>query len=194
MYGLGKYLLALMLTSVLASPASAQTASRFSLQTSVLGSLPFSGGLSSVNFGPGLEVQLRFNPSAFSIGGGFEISWHDIEGTERQVRLSGAFVEPRYVFDTGSENFAPYIAGRLAVSQIRFEITGLTDTATGFTANAGGGILFVLSPQLNLDVGVSIGAKDLSSATVATTPPTTFDLGSGNNVILRVGLAIGLGG
>ena len=194
MYRFGKYLLALMLAPVLALPASAQTASRASLQVSALGSVPFSGGLSAVNLGPGFEVQVRFNPSAFSIGAGFEISWHEIEDSERKVRLSGVFVEPRYVLEVASENFAPYVAGRLAVSQTRFEISRFSNTATGFTANVGGGILFVLSPKVNLDVGASIGAKDLGSATVASSPPTEFDLGSGANVILRVGLAFGLGG
>lgn len=194
MYRFRKYLLALMLAPMLALPASAQTASRVSLQVSALGSVPFSGGLSAVNLGPGFEIQVRFNPSAFSIGGGFEISWHEIEDSERQVRLSGAFVEPRYVLDVGSETFAPYLAGRIAISQTRFKISRLSDTATGFTVNVGGGILFVLSPKVNLDVGASIGAKDLGSATVATDPPTVFDLGSGSNVILRVGLAFGLGG
>ena len=140
-----------------------------------------------------LKVTLS-HPSAFSIGGGFEISWHEIEDSERKVRLSGVFVEPRYVLEVASENFAPYIAGRLAVSQTRFEISRLSDTATGFTANVGGGILFVLSPKVNLDVCASVGAKDLGSATVASNPPTVFDLGSGANVILRVGLAFGLGG
>lgn len=194
MYRFGKYLLALMLAPMLALPASAQTASRVSLQVSALGSVPFSGGLSAVNLGPGFEAQIRFNPSAFSIGGGFEISWHEISNSERKVRLSGVFVEPRYVLEVASENFAPYLAGRLAVSQTRFEISRFSDTATGFTANVGGGILFVLSPKVNLDVGASIGAKDLGSATVASNPPTEFDLGSGANVILRVGLAFGLGG
>lgn len=194
MYRFRKYLLALMLAPMLALPASAQTASRVSLQVSALGSVPFSGELSAVNLGPGFEAQIRFNPSAFSIGGGFEMSWHEIEDSERKVRLSGVFVEPRYVLDVRSENFAPYLAGRLAVSQTRFEIRRFSNTATGFTANVGGGILFVLSPKVNLDVGASIGAKDLGSATVATDPPTVFDLGSGSNVILRVGLAFGLGG
>ena len=31
-------------------------------------------------------------------------------------------------------------------------------------------------------------------ATVQSNPPTVFDLGSGQNVIIRVGLAFGLGG
>ena len=178
--------------TTLALPATAQTSSPISLQVSGLWSIPFSGELSGVSPGPGVEAQIRYNPGRFSIGVGGEISWHDVTGTDRSVRLTGAFIEPRYVIQTGSESVAPYLSGRIAVSQTTFEVGDLTSTGTGFTANAGGGLLIVLGASVNLDLGATIGAKGLGSATVATTPPTTFDLGSGNNVIIRVGLAIGL--
>ncbi len=190
---LGKHALTIVaFLATLVIPASAQTASPISLQVSGLWSIPFSGGLSGVSAGPGVEAQIRYNPGLFSIGVGGEISWHDVTGTNRSVRLTGAFIEPRYVIQTGSESVAPYISGRVAVSQTTFEVSNLTSTGTGFTANGGGGLLIVLGASVNLDLGATIGAKGLGSATVPTTPPTVFDLGSGNNVIIRVGLAIGL--
>ena len=93
--------------ATLALPASAQTASPVSLQVSGLWSIPFSGGLSGVSSGPGVEAQIRYNPRLFSIGVGGEISWHDVTGTDRSVRLTGAFIEPRYVIQTSSESVAP---------------------------------------------------------------------------------------
>ena len=144
--------------------------------------------------GAGFEAQLRYSPSVFSFGAGLELTFHSISGTEREVRLSGVFFEPRYVIDTGSDNVYPYLSGRLAVSQTRFTVGRFTEDAYGFTANAGGGLLFVLGSRANLDVGLTFGVKDLGSATVDSTPPTVFDLGSGQNVIFRVGLAFGLGG
>ena len=187
-------LLVLGSCALLTVPTSAQMGSRVSVQASGLASVPFGGGLSEVSAGAGFEAQLRYTISAFSIGGGFEKSWHSIKGTERTVQLTGAFVEPRYVLDTGSESVAPYLSARLAVSQTRFEVQRLTDNASGFTANVGAGLLFILGSQTNLDVGFSVGAKDLGTAIVPSDPPTTFDLGTGQNVIFRVGLAIGLGG
>ena len=189
---LGKHALPLVAFLALAPPASAQTASPISLQVSGLWSIPFSGGLSGVSAGPGVEAQIRYNPSLFSIGVGAEISWHDVTGTDRSVRLTGAFIEPRYVIQTSSESIAPYLSGRVAVSQTTFEVSNLTSTGTGFTVNGGGGLLIVLGSNVNLDLSATIGVKGLGTATVATTPPTIFDLGSGNNVIIRVGLAIGL--
>ena len=193
MWRSGKHALTVVaFLTTLALPATAQTSSPISLQVSGLWSIPFSGELSDVSPGPGVEAQIRYNPGRFSIGVGGEISWHDVTGTNRSVRLTGAFIEPRYVIQTGSESVAPYLSARIAVSQTTFEVADLTSTGTGFTANGGGGLLIVLGASVNLDLGATIGAKGLGSATVATTPPTTFDLGSGNNVIIRVGLAIGL--
>ena len=190
---LGKHALTMVaFLATLAIPASAQTASPISLQFSGLWSIPFSGRLSNVSAGPGVEAQIRYNPSLFGIGIGGEISWHDVSGTRRSVRLSGVFIEPRYVIQTGSERVAPYISGRFAISQTTFQISDRSSTANGFTANAGGGLLIILGSNVSLDLGASIGAKGLGTATVATTPPSVFDLGSGTNVIIRVGLAIGL--
>lgn len=187
--------LTLYCLTVFASSLSAQTEDRFSLQGSALGNIPFAGGLSQIAMGPGFELQIRYNPSAFSIGGGFELSSHSVEGnTEQSMRLSGAFIEPRYVFDTGSNVFVPYASTRFAVSQVRFEVEQLVGNAAGFTANVGGGLLFVVGSRYNLDLGLSIGLKALGIATVPSTPPSRFDLGSGLNMILRVGLAMGLGG
>ena len=194
MFRFATILLALASIALLALPASAQTGSRVSLQISGLGSIPFGGGLSEVEPGAGFEAQLRYSPGAFSIGGGFETSFHKISDTDREVRLSGAFIEPRYVIDTGSESVAPYLSARLAVSQVRFTVARFQENANGFTLNAGGGLLFILSSRVNLDLGLTFGVKDLGEATVPSDPPTVFDLGSGQNVIIRVGLAFGLGG
>ena len=184
----------LLALTLLALPVSAQTGSKVSLQVSGLASVPFGGGLSQVAAGAGFEAQLRYSPSLFSIGGGFEFSSHSIKDTERSIELTGAFVEPRYVIVVGSESVAPYLSGRLAFSQTSFEIGDLTDTASGYTVNVGGGLLFVLGSRANFDLGATFGVKKLGLVTVPSTPPTTFDLGNGQNVIFRAGLAIGLGG
>ncbi len=188
----GKHaLIVVALLTTAAIPASAQTASPISLQFSALYNIPFSGGLSGLSSGFGGEAQIRWNPSLFGLGIGGEISQHDITGTTRTVRLTGAFFEPRYVIFAG-ESVAMYLAGRIAISQTTFEVADLTSTATGFTANGGGGFLFILGSRVSLDLGASVGAKGLGSATVPTIPPSIFDLGSGSNVIIRTGLAIGL--
>ena len=89
----GKHaLITVALLTTVAMPAFGQTASPISLQLSGLWSIPFSGGLSGVSAGPGVEAQIRYNPSLFSIGIGAEISWHDIGVSRRSVKLTGASI------------------------------------------------------------------------------------------------------
>ena len=171
---------------------AAQTGQRFSLQVSGLGSAPFGGGLASMSLGPGAEVQIRYNPSAFSVGLGVDATFHSVDGTETDVTLTGGFIEPRYVIFVGSETVAPYISARAAVSQTEVQIDEGTATATGYTLNGGGGLLFVLGSRTNIDVGATLGFKDVGIAEFPVSG--TFDLGTGANLILRLGIAFGLGG
>ena len=172
-------------------PLAAQTGQSFSIQLSGLGSAPFGGGLASMSLGPGGEVQLRYSPSAFSVGVGVDATFHSVDGTETDVTLAGGFIEPRYVIFVGSETVAPYISARGAVSQTEVQTEEGTATATGYTLNGGGGLLFVLNSRTNIDVGATLGFKDVG---IAEFPSGTFDLGTGANLILRLGIAFGLGG
>lgn len=174
-----------------AERAQAQTAQQISLQVSGLGSMPFSGGLSEISLGPGFEAQIRYNPSAFSIGAGFDITFHTVDGTDTDVTLTGGFVEPRYVIYVGSDRVAPYLSARGAVSQTEVDDGTETATATGFTLNGGGGVLLVLGSRANIDLGATLGYKDMGEAEFGA---ATFDLGTGANLILRLGIAFGLGG
>ncbi len=190
--GFGQIALVLVLGLLLPAEGSGQTAQRFSIQFSGLGSLPFGGGLDGIDLGAGFEAQVRYNPGAFSLGAGFDMTFHTVELTpDTTVTLAGGFVEPRYVIDIGSNRFAPYISARGAVSQTKVDTGTATGTATGYTLNGGGGVLLVLGERANLDLGATLGFKDVGTAEFTT---GTFDLGSGSNLIVRLGLAFGLGG
>lgn len=171
---------------------SAQSAQTFSLQVSALGAAPFGGGLGNVSLGAGWEAQLRVNPSLWSFGFGAEQTFHDVETVDdRSVSLLGGFFEPRLVIDIGSDAAAPYLAVRAAVSQLTMTQGESQATATGYTLNGGGGFLFRMGDRTNLDLGVTLGYKDLGEVVIAS---SVIDLGTGSNAVFRVGLAIGLGG
>ena len=126
-----------------------------------------------------------------SFGVGIEQTFHNVDNLDdRNVRLTGGFFEPRYVVDTGSDKAVPYLAGRFAISKIRSEEFGASSSATGYTVNGGGGLLIRLKPAMNLDLGVTLGWKDLGQATIV---DTVFDLGTGTNLVIRAGLAFGFG-
>ena len=177
----------------LVAPAavSAQTAQHWSLQLSGLGSAPFGGGFQGLTVGGGFEGQIRYNPSAFSIGAGVDMTFHTVEGAEdRSITLAGGFVEPRYVIHIGSESVGMYLSARGAVSQISIDFGSTSSSAVGLLLNGGGGLLFAVHNRVNVDLGATLGYRDLG---IIDSPLGTFDLGTGSNVIVRLGLAFGLG-
>ncbi len=182
-----------------AAPATAQSAQRWSLQGSALVVVPSGSAYDGLNSGVGAEVQARYTPSALSWGFGVQYSSHglDVPGFDERVSLAGPFVEPRYVLDVGRSTFAPYLAARLAYLQQRLEVEGVKATAGGGQVNVGGGVLLRLSPRLNMDLGATYGLinfGDVELSAGGQTVKVDGTSGSGQNLVLRVGLAVGLGG
>ena len=76
-----------------------------------------------------------------------------------------------------------------------YSIGGYDGSASGATLNGGGGFVFRAGPQVNIDVGMTYGftkfgdTKVKSGATGETFQVTS---GSGSNIVLRLGAAVGL--
>jgi hypothetical protein len=198
---------AFALVGALGSPpgeAAAQTSQRLSVQASGIYADLFGDEFGTLNAGVGLEVQLRYTPSALSIGGGLQYTVHgdseaEADGHDADIDLLGVFVEPRYVISTRSERVAPYVSARLALARfdVRVEFSDgevLTFTASGGTFNGGGGLLVRLTPRMNLDLGATAGYTSYE-ATEGSVAGQQFEvqLGSGTNLVLRLGVAVGLG-
>ena len=180
------------------SPAAAQSAQRWSLQGSALHVMLSGEAYEGLGSGLGFEGQVRFTPSLISVGIGYQRSVHEgewLDGTMQDVVLAGIFVEPRYVIDIGRDNLAPYLAGRLALLSQSLDFQGITADASGTQVNLGGGLMFRLSPRMNLDVGVTYGAIGFGDVDVefegeqVTVPDSDSD---GKNFVLRLGLTFGL--
>jgi hypothetical protein len=148
-----------ILTGLLAVPAAAaaQTAQEYSVQ---LSGLYNSYDDQFIRPGAGLELQGRWNMSAFSIGGGFQTSFHSTVTDYYSVdfNMNGIFVEPRLVVFVGSDAFAPYASARVASTRGSWEDDGWTVQMGGTTFNAGGGMLFRIGDRTNVDVGVTVGS------------------------------------
>jgi len=179
--------------------AAAQTAQRLSVQASGLFVTLSGDAYENLKNGPGFEAQLRFNPGALSIGGGFQYSNHDVDDPtlDGSIKLLGGFLEPRYVIATSSSTFAPYISSRLAYLRQSLDLEGFEGNSNGFQINGGGGIIMRLGGNVNLDLGATFGYIDFGEATVkdkSTGIETkTEDADSGTNWVFRIGLAFGLG-
>jgi hypothetical protein len=184
------------------SPAGliAQSAQRFSAQGSLIHVSPSGEAYEGLGAGVGFELQARYTPSALSLGAGYQSSSHDLDlgefGTE-SATIAGFFLEPRYVIDIGRDNMAPYIAGRLAFLTQKAEFEGIDVSASGTQINIGGGLLIRLTPRVNVDLGLTYGAIDFDDVEAEFGGETvTFEGtgGSGKNLVLRAGIAVGLGG
>jgi hypothetical protein len=214
-------LTALLAVACITSPLAAQSAQRWSIQASGLYVGVFGDAYSGLENGAGGEVQLRLTPSLWSYGFGVQYSSHGLsQASGQSVALTGVFFEPRHVFDIGSAKYAPYMSARLAylqqsadlgdVAQARIARTSSTLSlsvqqraslelsASGFQGNIGGGVLTKLSPRVNLDLGVTLGVIRFGDVTAKVGGQTagtfTGTSGTGQNVVARAGLAIGLGG
>ena len=189
---------AVLLAVALPAALHAQSAQRWSAQGSLLFVAPSGDAYDGLASGAGAEAQVRYTPSAFSLGVGYQYSSHDLtfdDGSSETVSLSGVFAEPRYVIDLGSSTYAPYASARVALLTQRVAFDGAEASASGTQLNIGGGVLFRLSPRVNLDLGATYGAIDFDDVRVSFEGETvtfTGSSGSGQNFVLRAGITVGL--
>ena len=173
----------------------AQSAQAFSLQLSGLVNGVFGDAFTGLQDGLGGEAQFRYTPGALSVGAGFQFTSHQIEGRMEVARLYGGFIEPRYRIHAGSNVAAPYVSARFSVLKVGFSEGDLSLSSIFMQLNGGGGILIRLGPRLNLDFGATFGYNRLGSGTLTsesngTTVPV--ESSSGSNLVVRLGMAIGL--
>ena len=180
-----------------------QSAQRYSVQASGLFVGTFGKAYDGLKSGPGFEAQFRVTPSAWSFGFGVQGSTHKFDdpalGNET-VNLAGVFFEPRRVIDLGSSQVAPYLSARVAFlrQSIDFTVNGSTVSAnaSGAQVNGGGGVLVRISPRVNLDLGATYGLIKFGDVKVdvsgAGSTVVAGSSGNGSNLVMRVGLAVGL--
>jgi hypothetical protein len=149
--------------------------------------------------GPGGEVQIRVTPNAWSFGLGVQSTSHDVADAilYGNATLRGVFFEPRYVFSAASTRLFPYASGRAVFMRQSTSALGIESHAYGTQMNLGGGVLVRVASNVNLDLGSTFGWINLGKPTIDRNPDNVELVDSfktsGKNVLLRVGLAVGLG-
>ncbi len=173
----------------------AQSAQPFSLQASGLVNGVFGDVFTGLKDGVGAEAQFRYTPGALSVGAGFQFTVHRVKGRSEDARLYGGFIEPRHRIHVGSNVVAPYVSGRFSLLKVGFSGGDLSLSSTFMQLNGGGGLLVRIGPRLNLDVGATFGYNRLGHGTLTSKFSGTaipVESSSGSNVVIRLGLAIGL--
>ncbi|MEZ0336094.1 MAG: hypothetical protein ACAI18_19045 [Gemmatimonadales bacterium] len=186
----------LVLSIVFAGGLDAQSAQPVSLQGSVLFNGVFGNAFTGLEDGIGAEAQVRYTPSAFSVGAGFQYTNHGIDGRAEDAQIYGGFVEPRYRIRAGSNVVAPYVSARFSLLKVGFTGGDLSLSSSFLQLNGGGGLLIRLGSRINLDVGATYGYNRLGEGTLtseATGGSVPVESSTGSNVVARLGLAIGLG-
>lgn len=190
-------LISLSVAPPLCGDLEAQSAQAISLQASGLFNGVFGKVFQGLQNGYGGEAQIRYTPSAFSIGGGFQYTIHHIRNRTEDLKLYGGFIEPRYRIHTGSYVLAPYVSARFSLLKVGFTGGDLSITSKFIQVNGGGGLLYRIGPRINLDVGATYGYDRLGGGSLrrkASGTSTTFASSSGTNLVVRLGFAMGIGG
>jgi hypothetical protein len=162
------------------SAARAQTAQRWSIQVSALGVQLTGEPNDELAFGGGGELQVRWNPSAFSLGVGGQTTVHELRSVT--VTYKGGFLEPRYVLTTFGDLVALYGSARLMTLSATFDFQGIKREIDGWALSGGGGLLIRLGSRVNGDLGLTVG-KEFYNGNAT----------DGATVVSRIGIAIGLG-
>jgi hypothetical protein len=196
-----RLVLAALALSIALGSARAQTRSTWSIQGSGLVAGLGGSAYSGIDPGGGFELQARrkLTPTV-SLGCGFQGTYHTFTKYQGNMKMQGAFCEPREIIDVGSESIFPYIAARGSVLQRNdTDPTGFDATAAGVTANGGAGVMIPFGSATSshptlLELGASVGYTWFGniSWTDRTGRSFTHETGGGWNFVTRVGLAIGL--
>lgn len=186
---LSSLLVASVVLAAAAHSAAGQSGQSLSAQGSALYTVQQFGTGKNVG-GPGIELQARYAHQLLSIGVGYQFSSHSL-GSDN-IKLNGAFVEPRYAIDIGSDRVAPYVAARLAWLSQSSDFGDLgTFSSRGAAFGAGAGVVVGLTPRLNFDAGAAFIRQSFGDATTSTGRPVTFT--PFNGYVAKAGLSIGLG-
>jgi hypothetical protein len=198
-------LLPLAVAALVTSDLQGQSAQAISLQVSGLYNGLYGDVFGAFKDGIGGEAQLRYTPGALSVGAGFQYTAHGRKPSPTDpepvdASLYGGFIEPRYRIHTGSNVIAPYVSARFSLLKPGFDGGSLSFSSTFIQLNAGGGLLYRLGPRFNLDAGATFGYNHqgggtLTGVTSNGTPRNQqVEPASGTNIVVRLGLAVGLGG
>lgn len=167
----------------------AQSAQRFGVQVAALFTEIERDG--QVIRGAGIEPQFRFNRvlsteslGALSVGLGTQLTSHT-KGND-ELRILGAFVEPRWVPPLPSTRIFPYLSGRIALLRVDGSfVFAPSGKSWGNALGAGGGVVVRLSRTVNLDAGAQLLRQRFGDVGVVQFRPFT-------TYAAKIGLSIGL--
>jgi hypothetical protein len=191
-----------LLAAFVSSPLDAQTRRRTTYQSRARREPPSfaldAGGLftslrgdalGNVGDGTGFDVMASIGSSMFSLGAGYQRSWHSRPGNESDVIVDGGFLEPRLALPFAQGNFTPYLLGRAARLTRRPPAAGVGSAepkVNGTALGLGAGTLLWLAE--NVQINTAIMWQDLRFDRAQGSGSSRV---SGSHWGLRAGLTLG---
>lgn len=196
-----------LLAALFASPADAQVRRRgspppqhrrerpsFSIDAGGLFSSLRGNALGNVGDGTGFDVMGSIGANVFSLGIGYQRTWHSRPGNEDDVIIDGGFIEPRVALPFATGNFTPYVLGRASRLTRRPPDSGVGSdepTVNGTALGLGAGTLFWLASNVQLNTAIMWQDLRFDRAQGLTTPVGSVSRATGSQWALRAGLTIG---
>ena len=185
------------------SPLGAQLRSNWSVQASGLFSDFNGNSFTHINSGWGLELQARRRITRlWSVGCGFQGTYHAHRAPTGDVRFEGGFCEPRKAWAIKNDNLYPYIGLRGAFVHRRDtnnDSTSFDAAANGWTTNLGAGIMVPVGAKTArfpflIDLGGSVGYASFNDLVDQPDQVIVATRAGGHGVMymLRAGVAVGL--
>lgn len=139
----------------------------------------FGGSKPAAGFDANAAVVLH----RWELGVGYDRANHGHEDTDGNYVVSNAYLEPRLRFPS-ARRWTPYVATRVGLSMASYQgVLGLTDTAKGYLAGIGAGLLWPIAGHVQADAGAHYArlAHDYGTGGFA-------DAEKGGQASLRVGV------
>jgi hypothetical protein len=133
--------------------------------------------------GFGFDGGVALGVGAFSLGTGYQRTFHGRNGMRTTETLEGIFVEPRVAMLLGYGAFTPYVAGRVVRIGELFDESDNGSSRSGVQFGGGAGLLVDVTSRLSIDLGAMYTGLRLDRDGVS------GDRRTANGVLLRVGLS-----
>jgi hypothetical protein len=150
--------------------------------------------LGNVGDGTGFDVMASIGSGIFSLGAGYQRSWHGRPGNQDDVIVDGGFIEPRIALPFATGNFTPYALGRASRLTRRPPDTGIGSTepkVNGTALGVGAGTLFWLASNVQINTAIMWQDLRFDRAQGLTSPVGSATRVTGSHWGLRAGLTIG---
>jgi len=169
-------------------PLRAQSAQPYAIQIAVFSTTidPGTGAIGGVGVEPQfrasrLYTSERVGALSAGIGGQFSSHWRG----QDNLKITGIFLEPRWVPAFSSNRVFPYISMRLAVLRVQGTFKFSPDASSSGTGyGIGGGVAIKLTRTTNLDAGAQLLRQQFG-----TLGPVTF--GAATTYAAKVGMTLG---